>query len=125
MSSRRPKRCWRRRPPSGGATTKRRRPDCRPGLEALNDADEGKFSHKPWEQTAGKDERFFWIQRSPLSLAHVAHHPNDPVLAGDTAPDGSARWSRTDAETATAILAALIRQRIGHDMWRRGMTVYT
>jgi hypothetical protein len=90
--------------------------DCRPGLEALNDADKGKFNHKPWEQAAGKDERFFWIQRSLLSLTHVAHHPNDPVLAGDTAPGGSARWSRTDAETAMAILAALIRRRIDRDV---------
>jgi hypothetical protein len=83
--------------------------DCRPGIEALEGADKGKFSLKPWDVTAGKQERFRWIERSLLSLTHVAHHPNDPAL---TATEGGrSRWERADAEAAITILAALIRQR--------------
>ncbi len=85
--------------------------DCRPGIEALEAADKGKFSLKPWDQTAGKQERFRWVQRSLLSLTHVAHHPNDPALAATEG--GRSRWERADAEAAITILAALIRQRIG------------
>lgn len=85
--------------------------DCRPGLEALELADKGKFSLKPWDQTASKEERFHWIQRSLLSVTHTAHHPNDPALAA--VEGGRSRWERADAEAAIAILAALIRRRIG------------
>jgi len=85
--------------------------DCRPGIEALEAADKGKFSLKPWDRTAGKEERFYWVQRSLLGIAHVAHHPNDPAL---TATEGlRPRWGREDAEATIAILAALIRWRIG------------
>jgi len=85
--------------------------DCRPGIEALEAADKGKFSLKPWDRTAGKEERFYWIQRSLLSVAHVAHHPNDPALA-DT-EGARSRWEREDAEAVMVILAALIRRRGG------------
>lgn len=85
--------------------------DCRPGIEALEAADKGKFSLKPWDRTAGKEERFYWVQRALLSIAHVAHHPNDPALAATEG--GRVRWEREDAEAAIAILAALIRWRIG------------
>jgi hypothetical protein len=89
-----------------------RRPvaDCRPGLEALEEADKGKFSLKPWDRAASKEERFYWVQRSLLSVAHGAHHPNDPAL---TATEGGrVRWEREDAEAVMAILAALIRWRM-------------
>ena len=85
--------------------------DCRPGLEALEAADKGTFSLKPWDRAASKDERFYWVQRSLLSVVHVAHHPNDPALS--TAQGSRPRWGREDAEATIAILAALIRQRIG------------
>jgi hypothetical protein len=85
--------------------------DCRPGLEALEAADKGNFSLKPWDRAASKDERLYWIQRSLLSVAHVAHHPNDPALS--TTQGSRPRWGREDAEATIAILAALIRQRIG------------
>lgn len=85
--------------------------DCRPGLEALELADKGKFTLKPWDQAASKNERFRWIQRSLLSVSHVAHHPNDPALAATEG--GHSHWERADAEAAIAILAALVRQRIG------------
>lgn len=84
--------------------------DCRPGLEALGAADEGKFSLKPWDRSASKDERIYWTQRALLSVAHLAHHPNDSALA--TAEGPRSRWQRADAEAVMAILAALIRQRI-------------
>jgi hypothetical protein len=84
--------------------------DCRPGIEALEAADKGKFTLKPWDRAASKDERFYWVQRSLLSVAHVAHHPNDPVLAATEG--GRVRWGREDAEAAVAILAALIRWRM-------------
>jgi hypothetical protein len=85
--------------------------DCRPELEALEAADEGNFSLRPWDRAASKDERLYWIQRSLLSVAHAAHHPNDPALS--TAQGSRPRWGREDAEATIAILAALIRQRIG------------
>src|SRR5216683_1212700 len=85
--------------------------DCRPGLEALEQADKGKFSTKPWERTASKEERIYWLQRSLLSLTHVAHHPNDPALARVNSAPGLPQWERTDAEFAISTLAALIRQR--------------
>ena len=85
--------------------------DCRPGLEALNEADKGNFSLRPWDRTASKDERFYWVQRALLSVAHVAHHPNDPALAATEG--GRARWERADAEAAITVLAALIKRRIG------------
>jgi hypothetical protein len=86
--------------------------DCRPGLEALEEADKGKFSLKPWDRVAGKEERFYWIQRSLFSVGHVAHHPNDTALAvGEGARSG---WDRADAGAAIAILAALLQRRIGH-----------
>lgn len=85
--------------------------DCRPGIDALEQADKGKFSLKPGDPSASKDERFHWLQRSLLSLTHVAHHPNDPALAA--VEGGRSRWERADAEAAIAILAALIRRRIG------------
>lgn len=84
--------------------------DCRPGIDALEAADKGKFSLKPWVHAANKEERFYWVQRSLLSIAHVAHHPNDPALA---ATEGDRpRWEREDAETVIAGLAAMIRWRI-------------
>jgi hypothetical protein len=85
--------------------------DCRPGLEALNEADKDNFSLRPWDRTASKDERFYWIQRALLSVAHVAHHPNDPALAATEG--GRSRWARADAEASIAILATLIKRRIG------------
>jgi hypothetical protein len=85
--------------------------DCRPGLEALETVDKGMFSLKPWDRAAGKDERIYWLQRTLLSLTHVAHHPNDPTLG--TTEGGRSRWGRGDAETTIAVLAALIRQRMG------------
>jgi hypothetical protein len=85
--------------------------DCRPGIEALNDADKGNFSLRPWDRTASKDERFYWVQRALLSVVHVAHHPNDPALAATEG--GRSRWTRADAEVAIAVLAALIQRRIG------------
>lgn len=85
--------------------------DCRPGIEALELADKGKFTLKPWDQTASKEERFHWIQRSLLSVTHAAHHPNDPALAATEG--GRSRWERADAEVAIAILAALVRQKVG------------
>lgn len=85
--------------------------DCRPGLEALEAADKGKFSLKPWDRAASKNERIYWIQRTLLSLTHVAHHPNDPALGATEG--GRSRWEREDAAAAIAVLAALIRQRIG------------
>jgi len=84
--------------------------DCRPGLEALQEADKGKFSLRPWDQNADKDERFHWLQIALLKLTHVAHHPNNPTLA--SAEGSRSRWEREDAEAAMAILAALIRRRI-------------
>ena len=85
--------------------------DCRPGLEALGNADRGTFSLRPWDQAASKEERFHWIQRSLLSVTHAAHHPNDSALASTTG--SRVRWERADAEAAIAILATLIRQRGG------------
>jgi hypothetical protein len=85
--------------------------DCRPGLEALEQADKGKFNLKPWDHAASKEERFHCVQRSLLSVSHAAHHPNDLALA--TTAGSRARWERADAEAAITILAALIRQRIG------------
>lgn len=86
--------------------------DCRPGLDALDESDRARFSLKPWDRAAGKDERVYWIQHALRHLAHLAHHPNDPAIAGDETSAG-ARWSRTDAEAVIGLLAALIRQRIG------------
>jgi hypothetical protein len=86
--------------------------DCRPGIEALEAADKDTFSLKPWDRAAGKEERFYWIRRSLLSVAHAAHHPNDRALS--TAEGSRVRWGREDAEAVIAILAALIRWRIGH-----------
>lgn len=85
--------------------------DCRPGLEVLEAADKGNFSLKPWDRAASNDERWYWTQRSLLSVAHLAHHPNDPALS--TTEGSRPRWRRQDAEATIAILAALIGQRIG------------
>jgi hypothetical protein len=85
--------------------------DCRPGLEVLNEADKDSFSLRPWDRAASKDERFYWVQRALLSVAHVAHHPNDPTLAATEG--GRSRWERADAEAAISVLAALIKRRIG------------
>lgn len=81
--------------------------DCRPGMEALEAADKGRYSLKPWDRDAGKAERFYWVQRALLSVTHVAHHPNDPAFNGTV--EGSI--GRADAEAAIAILAALLRRR--------------
>jgi hypothetical protein len=84
--------------------------DCRPGLEALNESDKDSFSLRPWDRAASKDERYYWMQRALLSVAHVAHHPNDPALAATEG--GRSRWERADAEAAITVLAALIKRRI-------------
>jgi hypothetical protein len=86
--------------------------DCRPALEALEEADKGKFNLKPWDQSADKDERFHWLQIALLKLTHVAHHPNNPALV--SAGESRSRCEREDAEAAIAILAALIRRRTKH-----------
>lgn len=86
--------------------------DCRPGLDALEESDQGKFSSKPGDRAAGKDERLYWVQRSLRTLTHLAHHPNDPTVIGDGLP-ARARWERADAEAVISLLAALIRQRMG------------
>jgi hypothetical protein len=85
--------------------------DCRPGFEALEATDKGKFSLKPWDRSASKDERIYWIQRALLSLTHAAHHPNDPALG--LTEGGRSRWEREDGAAAIAALAVLIRRRIG------------
>lgn len=86
--------------------------DCRPGLDALEENDRGRFNLKPWDRAAVKDERVYWVQHALRHLTHLAHHPNDPVAVGDgvSAHD---RWSRTDAEAVIGLLAAVIRQRLG------------
>ncbi len=86
--------------------------DCRPGLDALEESDRGRFSLKPWSSDASKDQRLYRIQHSLRSLTHLAHHPNDPAVATDEAPT-HARWSRADAEAVIGVLAALKRQRMG------------
>lgn len=86
--------------------------DCRPALEALRDAVNGEFNLKPGDASAGKDERFYWVQQSLLRVVHLAHHPNDQTGRdeGPTAP--AARWHRVDAEAAISTLAALIHWRM-------------
>ena len=86
--------------------------DCRPGLEALGHADQGRFSLKPWDQNADKAERMHWLQVALLKLTHLAHHPNSSSAASADVPQERVRWGRTDAETVVAVLAALIRQRV-------------
>jgi hypothetical protein len=85
--------------------------DCRPGIEALIEADKGKFPQKPGGQEAGKDERFYRVRQSLLPLAHLAHHPNDPASTGD-ASRCPARWERVDAEAVIRLLASLAAQRM-------------
>jgi hypothetical protein len=80
--------------------------DCRPALEDLIAPGKGKFSLKPGDQNATKDERFYWLQRSLLSVVHLAHHPNDPAANSDRA-----RWLRSDAEAVISVLASLIRHK--------------
>jgi hypothetical protein len=88
--------------------------DCRPGLDALGLADDGKFTLKPWDQTASKDERFYWMRRALLSVTHLAHHPSGPrAVTSVSVPSGPIRWERADAEAAIAMLGTLIRQRTG------------
>lgn len=86
--------------------------DCRPGLNALEDADKGKFSLKPWDRAADSDERFSWVQHALLTLANLAHHPNDPAAADNTSAV-HAGWKRSDAEAVISVLASLIRRRLG------------
>lgn len=83
--------------------------DCRPGLEALDTVDKGKFNLKPWDRNASKDERFYWVRRSLLSITHAAHHPTDPALATATTPESRPRWEREDAEVVITVLATLLR----------------
>jgi hypothetical protein len=85
--------------------------DCRPGLDALRDADKGKFSAKWLDQSANREERFSWVQRSLLSVAHLAHHPNDPAVTGEEAASEATRPSRADAEAVISMLASLVRWR--------------
>ncbi len=85
--------------------------DCRPGLAALDDADKPNFTLKPWDRSASKGERFYWVQRALLGIAHIAHHPNDAALAASDAAARPSHWERADAEATIAILAALIRHR--------------
>jgi hypothetical protein len=85
--------------------------DCHPGLNALEDADKGKFSLKPWDRAADRDERSSWVQHALLTLVNLAHHPNDPAAAGNTSA-GHARWERSDAEAVISVLASLIRRRL-------------
>jgi hypothetical protein len=84
--------------------------DCRPGLDALQEADKGKFALNWLDRKATRAERFSWIQRSLLSVVHLAHHPNDPAAA-DVDSAEPTRPSQADAEAAINMLAILIRHR--------------
>lgn len=85
--------------------------DCRPGLDAIREVDKDRFSLKPWDQNASRAERFYWIERSLLSVTHLAHHPNDRAAADDVDAAEPTRPTRTDAEAVIAMLATLIRHR--------------
>jgi hypothetical protein len=83
--------------------------DCRPALDAFRDADQGQFNLKPWDTSAARDERFYWVQQALRHLTHLAHHPTAAAAGGVNGQ--SIRWRRAEAEAVIALLAALIRWR--------------
>jgi hypothetical protein len=81
--------------------------DCRDAFDALTRLMGVRPQAGFGDQSLSKDERFVYVQRALLNLAHPAHHPNDPAASAGA---GSVRWDRADAQAVIAMLAALIRR---------------